>query len=244
MRDSDSYLYERWRSMFKNCRRAKCLNGISVCDEWCDFSAYEAWCDENAVGPDRLIVRVDKTKDYGPGNCIVVDIAESNRRRRCVHRYDGLCISEITGEKFSHGANAARRANRRIRAGWSVEDAVNGRSYLVRCAEESCGVEFRTNQPNQRFCSRTCSVRHNNRLYRERHGDIIRKKRAEKRMQSVCEDASVVASSAACSMSVEERVLRDMALPTCELRVASAKWTPEERAAAKALYLRRIREGY
>jgi hypothetical protein len=48
--------------------------GIKICDEWLnDSKAFYAWCRENGWVPGKKVTRKDKTKDFCPDNCVVVD---------------------------------------------------------------------------------------------------------------------------------------------------------------------------
>lgn len=78
-------LYNVWCGMRERCNckthpsyRLYGGRGINVCDEWNDFSTFEAWAlkngyDENARRGECTIDRIDNDKGYTPDNCRLVN---------------------------------------------------------------------------------------------------------------------------------------------------------------------------
>lgn len=96
-------LYDVWRGMVNRCCSPSHKSyhtyggaGITVCDEWKDFSAFREWAyatgyDENAPKFQCTLDRIDVTKGYSPDNCRWVDMKVQNRntRRNVVVEYQG-----------------------------------------------------------------------------------------------------------------------------------------------------------
>ena len=64
--------------------------GITVCDEWLDFSTFRDWAMANGYDPNApfgvcTIDRIDNDKGYSPENCRFVDMKtqSNNKRKRC-----------------------------------------------------------------------------------------------------------------------------------------------------------------
>lgn len=69
-------LYTIWRNM-----KCRCLNrqhpaysryggrGISVCDEWLNFTEFQRWALSSGYTDEMTIDRIDVDKGYEPGNC-------------------------------------------------------------------------------------------------------------------------------------------------------------------------------
>lgn len=89
-------LYAVWESMKQRCENPKNDayknyggRGVSVCDEWHDFSIFEKWAissgyDENAPHGKCTIDRINVNGNYEPSNCRWVDMSvQRQNQRRC-----------------------------------------------------------------------------------------------------------------------------------------------------------------
>ena len=100
-----------WRDMFERCENPECPNyeryggrGIGVCDEWRDFTVFDAWAKENGYDPQAprgecTIDRIDNNGDYCPENCRFTTIAEQARNRggcRAVVGSDGTSYPTVS----------------------------------------------------------------------------------------------------------------------------------------------------
>lgn len=104
--------------------------GIKVCDEWMDFDNFYKWAmengyDESAKHGKCTLDRIDVNGNYEPSNCRFVSMKtqQRNRRNNVLITYNGEthCMSEwaeIAGLKYVTFCH-------RIKAGWSMEDAMN-----------------------------------------------------------------------------------------------------------------------
>lgn len=127
--------YPTWRNMTRNCGlrknrgeiEARLYEGITVCEEWRDFYAFERWLLSKEWAPNAglSVCRVDKTKDFSPENCIVISSAEAQDYRRNVFRVDGRSVRKMLG----FGPGRRRRTHnvtQRLRDyGWGLEDALS-----------------------------------------------------------------------------------------------------------------------
>lgn len=92
--DRDSRLYSVWKTMKKRCENKNCKSykwygakGVSVCDEWHDYSAFKKWAfdndyDEKAEKGECTIDRINPYGDYEPSNCRWVSMGEQARNKR------------------------------------------------------------------------------------------------------------------------------------------------------------------
>lgn len=91
-------LYPVWKTMRQRCTNPNCSDyedyggrGISVCDEWDDYSIFREWAYANGYDKDApfgkcTLDRIDNSKGYSPSNCQWVDLkaqANNRRTRRC-----------------------------------------------------------------------------------------------------------------------------------------------------------------
>lgn len=128
---SNTRLYHIYASM-----KARCGNpnhqayqsyggrGITVCEEWEDFTNFAKWALENGYAAELTIDRIDNEKGYSPDNCRWVGMKEQERNRR-----DTVWI-EYDGEKYPL-AELAEKVGierttlwKRIKSGWDVQDAL------------------------------------------------------------------------------------------------------------------------
>jgi hypothetical protein len=102
--------------------------GITVCDRWHDFKNFMADMGDRPKGYD--LDRENNSKGYGPENCRWI-----TRRRNCrnTRRTVMLTAFGVTKPRAdwldAMGVNAATFKNR-IRAGWTVEQALSTKTYV------------------------------------------------------------------------------------------------------------------
>lgn len=121
----------RLHGIWKNMRR-RCLvpanpsypnyggRGITICDQWSDFSVFHKWAMAGGYSDQLTIERLDVDKGYSPENCSWIPRSEqSHNQRRTARRGDGnpwhlVAVSNGIGRK-TYSA--------RVGYGWSHEDA-------------------------------------------------------------------------------------------------------------------------
>jgi hypothetical protein len=127
--------YQTWRAMIRRCCDPKFsgyerygARGITVCDRW--KTSFENFIEDVGLRPsaNHTIDRYPNNKgNYEPGNCRWATRSEqaNNNSRTCMVEYRGQVIAladaiSLSGTKFKY-----RTILRRVRVGWSVEDALN-----------------------------------------------------------------------------------------------------------------------
>ena len=127
--ETGTRLYRIWRHMRERCELESHMRydkyggrGISVCDEWQDYSTFAKWAREHRYRDDLSIDRIDNNGGYSPENCRWSTIKEQNNNKsNC--RYitlDGETHtiaewSDITGIRHS-------TICQRLAMGWDPKD--------------------------------------------------------------------------------------------------------------------------
>ena len=82
-------LYRIWKNMKKRCYNANTTDylyygarGITVCDEWHDFSPFRAWALENGYTDELTLDRINNDGNYEPANCRWATWKEQAKHRR------------------------------------------------------------------------------------------------------------------------------------------------------------------
>lgn len=143
-------LFKIWEGMHERCERPKHTyykdyggRGIKVCEEWREYIPFANWARSNGYTESLSIDRIDVNGDYTPANCRWVTEKEqhNNTRRNHFVEYGGkvYTISQLadeTGIKYT-------TLKERIKAGWSVDDAVNTPVRLRTCGYRPSGADMR-----------------------------------------------------------------------------------------------------
>jgi len=119
-------LYKTWGNIIQRCKSNKFYENINICNEWrYSFVSFYNWSMSNGYKEGLTIDRIDNLKGYNPENCryVTMCIQNMNKRSNKSFNYKGeeLKIKEIV-ELTGINRNTF---NKRIRLGWSVEDAAN-----------------------------------------------------------------------------------------------------------------------
>ena len=92
--DRDARLYSVWKTMKKRCENPTCKSyqyygakGVSVCDEWHNYSIFREWAyqngyDDSAEKYKCTIDRINPFGNYEPSNCRWVDMKVQNNNKR------------------------------------------------------------------------------------------------------------------------------------------------------------------
>lgn len=114
-----------------NNMKMRCLNkkepsykyygsrGITICDEWINFISFYKWAISNGYKKNLTIDRIDNTKGYYPKNCRWATVAEQNRNKSNLIKYNGLCASEASVKLGGRPCLIYGRLKR----GWTIEKA-------------------------------------------------------------------------------------------------------------------------
>lgn len=134
---SDGRLYVIWAGIKSRCCNPKHPNyrnygarGITMCDEWKSYPAFEAWAIETGYDPNAerkaiSIERINNEKGYCPQNCTWATPKEQmNNRRFCVYVESNGKTYTLKQLSESLDMNYSTFMSRYSR-GWSVERIVN-----------------------------------------------------------------------------------------------------------------------
>lgn len=131
---SKTKIYTKWKSMLQRCNNEKDPRykdyggrGISVCQRWHDFmNFYEDMKD--GYSDDLSLERIDNDAGYEKGNCKWATHLEQQQNKQTT-RYvtlNGITASAAEWARIS-GIKTTTLIGR-LNLGWSVEEAVYGRS--------------------------------------------------------------------------------------------------------------------
>lgn len=126
-------LYYVWKQMINRCENKNVKSfsvyggrGISVCDEWHDFSLFYQWATKTGYKYGLTIERMDVNGNYTPENCCWITRKEQNRNRRSnvfiTYNGETKIFSEWADE---YGINRATLRHRIFDYGWSIDKALN-----------------------------------------------------------------------------------------------------------------------
>lgn len=123
-------LHRIWKNMRQRCSNPKLATyknymarGITICEEWNDYTEFYKWALANGYRDDLTIDRIDNDGNYCPENCRWVDRGIQNRNRRGLNviTFNGKtkCLAEWAREI---GMNLDA-LDTRLKRGWTVEQA-------------------------------------------------------------------------------------------------------------------------
>lgn len=130
---SKTRLYRIWTDMRKRCNNANhwAFNlyggrGITVCDEWCSFSAFAAWSENNGYSDTLTIDRIDNDIGYSLENCRWVTRTVQANNRSIVNHYS-LNGTDYTLRQLCDLSGLSYRCLRSLihQYGMSIEEAVS-----------------------------------------------------------------------------------------------------------------------
>lgn len=131
--ESYTRLYGIFSGMKKRCYNTNSQfyknyggRGIEICDEWLsDYQNFKKWAWENGYSDELSIERVNVNGNYEPSNCTWIDmrLQAKNRTNVAAIEYNGktYTIRDLAKEVGIKEHTLAAR----LRAGWSVEEAVS-----------------------------------------------------------------------------------------------------------------------
>lgn len=129
--DSKTRLYRIWRNMKSrcSCESASKYNiyggkGITVCEQWIDFSGFREWALSSGYKENLTLDRVDGNKGYCPDNCrwaSYKDQANNTTQNRII-TYKGKSMT--MAQWATHQGLSYKALSERIRRNWSVERAL------------------------------------------------------------------------------------------------------------------------
>jgi len=127
-RPKESPTYSSWRSMIKRCTNPKHDNwryyggrGISVCKRWRSFAAFLE--DMGERPKDKTLDRVDGNGNYCPENCRWATRKEQQGNTSYVRRITFHGKTQILADWSRELGIEYQILQKRLTAGWSVEDA-------------------------------------------------------------------------------------------------------------------------
>lgn len=137
---SNYRLYRTWAHMKERCLNKNVGNysdyggrGITICEEWKDFSKFSEWAMSSGYSDKLTIERIDNNKGYSPDNCRWITLFDQASNKRSNH------LVTING-KTDTVTNWARRFGMRpelvfsrLHKGWSEYEALTIPKGGIRC---------------------------------------------------------------------------------------------------------------
>lgn len=126
-------LYGIWAGIRKRChypgdKRWKRYGGrgISICQEWDDFSAFESWALSSGYSDELTIDRENSNGNYEPSNCrwatqVTQQRNRVNNSRLTAFGETKLVVEWAEDSRCLVGLSVVRK---RLRDGWNPEDAI------------------------------------------------------------------------------------------------------------------------
>ena len=112
--DNKTRLYDIWVHMRNRCNNTHRDaykwyggKGITVCDEWNDYSKFKEWAMNNGYEDDLTIDRIDTSKGYCPENCRWLSKSDNSKHRQGTYK-------PIRGEGLSKVSQPQRIAGEKI----------------------------------------------------------------------------------------------------------------------------------
>lgn len=129
---SHTRLFKSWVHMRERCYNPKDKRysqyggrGITVCDEWKnEFLPFYEWAMANGYDDNLTIDRIDVNKGYCPQNCRWADMRTQQNNRSNNHRLEYKGENHTINEWSRLVGIRRQTILRRIKDGWSVEDAL------------------------------------------------------------------------------------------------------------------------
>lgn len=129
---TNSKLYGVWTNVKTRCSNPKNRayphyggRGITLCQEWQDFSAFSRWALENGYAEGLTLDRVDVDGPYSPENCRWVNMKTQQNNRRNNHYIEFAGQKKTLSEWAEQtGIGSATLRTRLVVLGWSVERAL------------------------------------------------------------------------------------------------------------------------
>lgn len=75
--------------------------GISVCDEWMEYTVFRKWCMDHGYRQGLTVDRIDNDKGYSPDNCRIADRFCQNQNQRVLNTRN---TSGYKGVSYHKGA--------------------------------------------------------------------------------------------------------------------------------------------
>lgn len=130
-REGKARLYVIWAGMKQRCENANRKDypkyggrGISVCEEWHEYTAFREWAIANGYDDTKSIDRIDNDGKYCPENCrwVGFEAQQVNKNNNSELTINGE--TKTASEWSTISGISADRIRKRKRNGWSDEDAV------------------------------------------------------------------------------------------------------------------------
>lgn len=98
--DSKTRLYHIWCGIKRRCYRESETSyhryggrGITLCEEWKDYSSFKRWAEANGYSDELSIDRINNNGNYDPSNCRWATCQEQARNKESVKK---VIINDIT----------------------------------------------------------------------------------------------------------------------------------------------------
>ena len=101
--NSRTSLHNRWKAIRQRCNNPNDRayknyggRGITLCEEWNDYKAFEEWSKANGYSEELELDRIDNNRGYSPDNCRWVKCVINNHNRRITAKVDGMPLRDFS----------------------------------------------------------------------------------------------------------------------------------------------------
>lgn len=100
----ESSLYKRWHAMKYRCNNPNSVDypryggrGITICEEWYDFTVFVKWAENVGYAPHLTLDRKNNNKGYNPNNCrwVTQNVQSANKNKGKGKQYKYIGVRQI-----------------------------------------------------------------------------------------------------------------------------------------------------
>lgn len=126
-----SKLYHVWGSMKERCfnKNSKSYpdyggRGVTICDEWLDYTNFHKWAIQNGYKEGLTIERDNNNLNYQPSNCRWIPKSDQSKNRSSVRYLEWNGVTRSVTEWSELTGIPSNVINQRIRRSWDINKSL------------------------------------------------------------------------------------------------------------------------